>query len=110
MYIIASLAFTCTGVWAVCYWAPHCPMRNSCRRFILISPLYQPDPWGEKADAEPAPWWVRLIEYGSYAVVLCCMIYPVLGFIVLFGIAMFMIWRFIQNITECGPYSKDTPM
>jgi hypothetical protein len=106
-WLVVALCFTGFGTWIICYWAPHCPMPpNPCRRFILISPLYQPDPWGEKADAEPAPWWVHAIEYGTYVVILCCMVYPFLGFIVLFIIASWMTWQFIQKITETGRYAQ----
>ena len=97
-------------MWAVCYWAPHCPMgENKDRRFILVAPLYHPDPWGEiakaKADAEPDPWWVKAMEYGSYAVILACMIYPTMGVVVLGLIAMGMAYMFIQKITETGRFA-----
>jgi hypothetical protein len=112
MGISLCLVFVGAGVYFICFIAPNMPTPNLCRQFILISPLYQPDPWGEKAqaklDSEPSPWWVHLLEYGSYVVILCCMVWPPLGFIVLFIIAMWMMWRFIQKTTETGPYARQT--
>ncbi len=109
--LICGLVFVATGLYFICFIGPGMPIPNRCRRFILISPLYHSDPWGEKArekrDSEPTPWWVHLLEYGGDVGILCCMVWPPLGFIVLLVIAGWMMWRFIQQITETGPYRKE---
>jgi hypothetical protein len=79
---------------------------NPCRRFILISPLYHVDPWDEgkkKEEDEHAPWWFNV---AAYCVVMSCMIWPVMGWVVLLCLAMWMMYRFIQKITETGPYAQ----
>lgn len=82
------------------------PIPNRCRRFILIAPLHHNDPWDEKkyeSEDEGMPWWFNV---GGYVVILCCMIWPIMGFFVLAIVASWMMWRFIQKVTESGPYAK----
>jgi len=96
-------------MWLICYWAPRCPMPpNPCRRFILISPLRYADHWGDgpkkEEEDDSAPWWFNL---AAYSVVIACMVWPFVGWIVLFCVAMWMMWGFIQRITETGPHARE---
>jgi hypothetical protein len=70
----------------------------------LIAPLRYKDHWGDgKKEDQKIPWWFYAL---SYVMIPCCMMWPILGWIVLVGVAMFMMWNFIQVITESGPYAK----
>lgn len=103
-----GLLFVSGGLYFTLWVAPGMPIPNRCRRFILIAPLHHNDPWGDKKrEAEDkddhVPWWFSV---GGYVVILCCMAWPIMGFFVLAIVAMWMMWRFIQKITQSGPYAK----